>query len=398
MKKKSHFITRNILLLSIVSLCTDVASEMLFPIMPIYMKEIGYGILSIGILEGMAEAVAGLNKVFFGHLSDVSGKRNIFIRIGYGLSAFTKPLIGLSKSFNFIFFIRFLDRVGKGIRTAPRDAILAGESDPAYRGRVFGFHRSMDTTGAMLGPLLSLLFLSFYPSEYKNLFIISLVPGLLAVAATFLLTKEKNVEVPQKPKLSLQSFKDFWKMSSPHYKRLLKGFVLLALINSSNMFLIYRAKELGVTDIAVLSSYVIYNLVFAAASIPIGYISDRFGFKPVYMTGLLIFALVYSWFGSGFSSGWMVFAAFGLYGIFAAIDEGNAKAWLSLHVAKEHKAAGMGLLLTLTSLAFLVASIGTSVLWEAIGGNLTFTLISLVGLLLIIYFLLMPEPAESLRD
>jgi MFS family permease len=193
LKKKFPFLTRNIALLSVVSFFTDVASEMLYPIMPIYLSAIGYGALTVGVIEGFAEAIAGLNKVFFGAISDKLGKRNLFVRIGYGISAFSKPLIGLSSSAAFIFFIRFLDRIGKGIRTAPRDAILTAESKEQYRGRVFGFHRSMDTFGAMLGPIAALIFLYFYPTNYSHLFIYALIPGVLAFAATLYLSKEKRV-------------------------------------------------------------------------------------------------------------------------------------------------------------------------------------------------------------
>lgn len=375
-----------------VSFLTDIASEMLYPVMPLYLKEIGYGVLTIGVIEGAAEAVAGLNKVFFGHLSDHSGKRNIFIRIGYGISAFSKPLIGLSKSPVFIFFIRFVDRVGKGIRTSPRDAILTAESKPEVRGKVFGFHRSMDTFGAMLGPMFALIFLYYFPFEYAKLFIYALIPGIAAFIFTLFLAKEKTgVVVSSKPKHSINEFKTFWKKSPPAYKQLLKGFLFLAILNSSNAFLLYRARELGFSDVYTIGSYIFYNLVYAVVSFPLGVLSDKIGFKPVYIGGLLVFSLVYSFFGFGISSPLVLFLLFGLYGIFTAVDEGMSKAWLSLHIPKEYKATGLGLHFTLNSLAFLVASILTAVLWSLTGAKFLFSVIALGNLFVIAYFLFLIE-------
>lgn len=391
MKKRFPFLTRNIVLLSTVSFFTDVASEMLYPIMPIYLSSIGYGVLTVGIIEGMAEAVSGLNKVFIGHISDKLGKRNLFVRIGYGLSAFSKPLIGFSKNAPFIFFIRFLDRVGKGIRTSPRDAILTAESKPEVRGRVFGFHRSMDTFGAMLGPILTLAFIYFYPSQYTKLFLYALIPGAIAFTFTMILSKEKKIVPSAKPKHSIADFKNFWKKSSPTYRKLLIGFLFLAVINSTNAFLLLRVKGLGFPDTYVIGSYIFYNLIFALASYPLGSLGDKLGFKPLFIAGMLIFSLVYSVLGQGFSSPWILLGLFGLYGIFGAVDEGMTKAWLTLHIAPEYKATGLGLHLTLSSLGFLVASVVTAFLWNMTGPKVVFSFVALLGLLVIGYFSFLKE-------
>ena len=182
------YITRTVWILSLVSLFTDTASEMLYPIMPIYLKSIGFSIVLIGILEGVAEATAGLSKGYFGKLSDASGKRVPFVQIGYAFSAISKPMMAVFIYPLWIFFSRTLDRFGKGIRTGARDAILSDEATVQTKAKVFGFHRSMDTVGAVLGPSFALLYLYFYPQQYKTLFLIAFIPGLLAVLSSFYLT------------------------------------------------------------------------------------------------------------------------------------------------------------------------------------------------------------------
>src|ERR1039457_4509037 len=175
-------ITKTILLVSAISLFTDVASEMLYPVMPLYLKSIGFSILLIGILEGVAEATAGLSKGYFGNLSDVKGKRAPFVRIGYLLSAVSKPMLAVFAFPLWIFFSRTLDRLGKGIRTGARDAILSDETTDENKGKVFGFHRGMDTLGAAIGPALALIYLWIFPGQYRWLFFIAFFPGLLAMS------------------------------------------------------------------------------------------------------------------------------------------------------------------------------------------------------------------------
>lgn len=197
------YLTRTIWILSFVSLLTDVASEMLYPVMPIYLRSIGFSVLLIGILEGVAEATAGLSKGYFGKLSDHTGKRAPFVRLGYSLSAISKPMMAVMVYPLWIFIARTTDRLGKGIRTGARDAMLSDEATSATKARVFGFHRSMDTMGAVMGPALALLYLYFYPGSYKALFLIAFIPGLLAIALTFLL---KNKITPPKESKAPVSF------------------------------------------------------------------------------------------------------------------------------------------------------------------------------------------------
>ncbi len=190
-------ITKTVWILSLVSLFTDMASEMLYPIMPLFLKQIGYSAIFIGVLEGVAEAVAGLTKSYFGKRSDAMGKRLPFIQLGYGLSAISKPMLAIFIYPWWVFFSRTTDRLGKGIRTGARDAMLSDECNPETKGRVFGFHRSMDTLGAVFGPAIALIYLYFNPEHYQMLFIIAVVPGVLAIIST-LFIKEFKKQVTKK--------------------------------------------------------------------------------------------------------------------------------------------------------------------------------------------------------
>ena len=190
-----RIITRTIWILSLVSLFTDTASEMLYPVMPVFLKHIGYSVIFIGILEGLAEAVAGLSKSYFGKLSDKTGKRLPFVQFGYALSAISKPMLAAFIFPLWIFLSRTIDRIGKGIRTGARDAMLSDEATEKTKGRVFGFHRSMDTLGAVIGPGIALVYLYFNPKDYTTLFLIAFIPGVLSIIATLLIKEKKRPDI-----------------------------------------------------------------------------------------------------------------------------------------------------------------------------------------------------------
>ncbi|MEI8137338.1 MAG: MFS transporter, partial [Bacteroidota bacterium] len=249
-------ITRTIWTLSLVSLFTDTAGEMLYPIMPIYLKTIGFSIVLIGILEGIAEATAGLSKGYFGKLSDNSGKRIPFVQVGYMLSALSKPMMVIFVFPLWIFFARTLDRLGKGIRTSARDAILSEEATPETKGKIFGFHRAMDTFGAVLGPSLALVYLYFYPEDYKQLFFIAIIPGLFAVTMSFFINDKKRTLPIEKKRTNLFSFLNYWKESPAEYRKLLIGLLAFTLFNSSDVFLLLKAKQAGLNDTMVIGAYI----------------------------------------------------------------------------------------------------------------------------------------------
>lgn len=240
-----RIITRNIWILSFVSLFTDVASEMLYPVMPIYLKTIGFSIILIGVLEGFAEAIAGLSKGYFGKLSDTKGKRLPFVQIGYAFSAISKPMMALFVFPIWIFFARTIDRLGKGVRTGARDALLSDEATPETKATVFGFHRSMDTLGAVLGPLIALIYLAYRPDDYKTLFFIAFFPGILAIGFTFFIKEKKKIPIENKSKLRFLDFIKYWKESPAEYRKLVVGLLIFTLFNSSDVFLLLKIKEAG---------------------------------------------------------------------------------------------------------------------------------------------------------
>jgi MFS family permease len=379
-------ITKTVWALSLVSLFTDTASEMLYPIMPIYLKTIGFSIVLIGILEGVAEATAGLSKGYFGKLSDSTKKRVPFVQVGYALSAISKPMMAVFIFPIWIFLARTLDRVGKGIRTGARDALLSDEATPETKGKVFGFHRSMDTLGAVLGPALALLYLYFYPEDYKTLFYIAFVPGLLAIAATFYL-KDKNKTIPmERPKVALFSFLNYWKESPENYRKVVIGLLAFTLFNSSDVFLLLKAKDAGLDDTMVIGIYIFYNLIYALAAFPLGILADKIGLKKMFVFGLIIFAIVY--FGMSFSvSIYSIAGLFFLYGIYAAATEGVSKAWISNISNKENTATAIGTYTGFQSVFAMLASSMAGLIWFQFGANATFLVTGIATVLIIIYFL-----------
>jgi MFS family permease len=356
---------RAVILLGAVSLLMDMASEMLYPIGPIYLTTvIGASIAWVGVIEGVAEAIAGLSKGYFGALSDSRGVRRPFVTFGYALSALSKPLPALFPSIGGVLGSRMADRIGKGIRTAPRDALLAGYVGPEQRGAAFGLHRAMDTLGAAIGPCIALLYLWLRPGDYQTLFLLAFVPSMLA-AGTTLLVRESSF-VPSATRPSLRDSFRFWKEAPQGYRSVVILLGVFALGNSSDIFLILRAREIGFSDTETIGGYILYNLVFAAAAWPAGRASDRLGRPKVIALGLLLFAVVYLIFAIA-PSRELIWGAFALYGIYAALTEGVAKAWIGDLVPNERRGVAIGLQTALASLAAMVASTWTGALWSSAG-------------------------------
>ena len=360
--------------------------------MPIYLKTIGFSIVLIGILEGVAEATAGLSKGYFGKLSDTSGKRVPFVQIGYAFSAVSKPMMALFVYPLWIFFARTIDRFGKGIRTGARDAILSDEATAETKGKVFGFHRSMDTLGAVIGPSLALLYLYYFPQHYKTLFFIAFVPGLLAVVASFFL-KNKNAIV-DKPKISTPvfSFLKYWKESPAAFRKLVIGLLFFALFNSSDVFLLLQAKQSGLDDTMVIGVYIFYNLIYAMFAFPVGIIADNVGLKTIFITGLALFSVVY--FGMSFNTNlYFFFGLFFLYGIYASATEGISKAWISNIIDKKDTATAIGTYSGLQSICSMLASSLTGLIWFQFGASGAFITTATATVFVIIYFLTIPKSA-----
>ncbi len=387
------YLSRTIWILSFVSLLTDVASEMLYPIMPIYLRSIGFSVLLIGILEGVAEATAGLSKGYFGKLSDHKGIRAPFVRLGYSLSAISKPMMAWMVYPLWIFFARTIDRLGKGIRTGARDAMLSDEATPATKGRVFGFHRSMDTLGAVAGPALALLYLYMYPGSYRTLFLVAFIPGVLAIVLTFLLKDRGNHPKENKTQLSFFSFLHYWKSSPAAYRKLVTGLLVFTLFNSSDVFLLLKIKQAGLTDPATIGVYIFYNLVFALAAFPFGVLADRIGLKKIFMAGLLLFAVVYAGMTVSGSLYWYGLM-FLIYGLYAAATEGISKAWITNITNKADTATAIGTYTGFQSICTMLASSITGWIWFTFGADIAFVATAVVTMLVLIYFLVIRVPEQ----
>ena len=377
-------INRTILILSLVSLFADIASEMLYPVIPGYLKEIGFSVLLIGILEGVANFTAGLSKGYFGKLSDERGLRLPFVKWGYLLSAISKPMMAAFTYPIWIFFSRTVDRLGKGLRTAARDALLSQNATKETKARVFGFHRSMDTLGAAIGPILALLFLIFFPGNYIAIFLLAFIPGIISVALIFLL-KEKREPVSTLNKGNFFSFFKYWHIASTDYKRLVIGLLFFALFNSSDIFLLLKTKEITGSDELAIGAYILYNLVFAVAAYPLGAIADRMGIRKVFFSGLCLFALAYFLFGITNSVA-VIFLAFFIYGIYAAATEGITKAWITNLAHSANTATAIGFYTSCESICTLLASVIAGLVWDGFGSSFTFLVTALASLVVVLYF------------
>ncbi len=379
---KLNKIPRQVIIMGFVSLFTDIASEMLYPITPIFLTSVlGASMLTVGLIEGLAEFISGFLKGYFGRLSDRLKRRSIFVKGGYALSAISKPLPGIFPFVSTVLFSRITDRIGKGMRTSPRDALLAANSN-GNTGAIFGFHRGMDTLGAAIGPIIALMLLHFYHNNYRLIFIIAFIPSILAVSFTSFV-KEKIVEKKQTSKMNYIAF---WKSSPARYKQLILLIVLFSIVNSSDVFLILKSKNISHSNILAVSGYIFYNFIYAIASYPIGKLSDRFGKGRVFIFGLFIFSTVYFGFAvsPNLSIIWILFM---FYGIYAASTEGITKAWVSDLITDEKRGTAIGLLTMLSSFAVMVGSFLTGILWDSFGSRVPFLFSSIISFLVAISFI-----------
>ena len=367
-------------ILGLVSFFTDFASEMLYPVTPIFLTTVlGASMSLVGLIEGIAEVTAGLLKGYFGALSDKIGKRSIFIVIGYSLSGIVKSLPGLIVTVPTVIFSRVADRIGKGIRTAPRDALLASYSN-GNSGAVFGFHRGMDTLGAVIGPIVAIVLLYLFPGKYEWIYLFAVIPSLFAIAFTLTVKDKKgNTRSPGR-----KNYAYFWKTAPREYKLLLVTLTLFSLINSSDVFLILKSKEIAHSDTMAILGYVFYNLIYALASYPIGILADKFGKKNTFKAGLIIFSVVYLGFAVN-QNFYLVWVLFTFYGIYAASTEGVSKAWVSDLVPDEFRGTAIGLLTMLSSFAVMIGSVLAGILWDSFGSQVPFYLSSAVSLLIVIF-------------
>ena len=358
---------------------------MLYPVMPIYLKSIGFSVAFIGLLEGLAEATAGLSKGYFGKWSDQSGRRLPFVQLGYLLSAISKPLLALSALPAWVFTARSFDRLGKGIRTGARDAMLSDEATPTTKATVFGFHRATDTLGAVMGPLMALLYLHYYPGDYQNLFYLAFFPGMLAILLTFFLKDKIIPAKKQTASFGFFSAYKYLKEGGSNYRKLVIGLLFFALINSSDIFLLLQARQSGLDDRSIIAVYIFYNLIYALSAFPSGILADRLGIKKLFTLGTLLFALVYL--SIPYCQGSAHFLLlFAIYGIYAAMTEGISKAWISNISPATETATAIGVYSGLQSICALLASTLAGLLWVSYGAAATFLISGISALILVLYF------------
>ncbi len=360
---------RNVWVVTATSFLTDISSEMLVHLLPLFLANIlGVRFSVVGLIEGVAETTASLLKVFSGWLSDRLGDRKWLTVAGYSLSTIAKPFLYFATTWGAVLAVRFTDRVGKGIRTAPRDALVADSIDEKRRGLAFGLHRAGDTAGAMIGLIIALAVvyalqgsdIELSRPTFQTIVLISIPPAVLAVLV--LAIGAKNVPVDsqrERPRLSLAGF-------DIRFKRFLLVIVLFTLGNSSDAFLVLRAQNLGLSVAGVMGVLVIFNLVYALISTPAGALSDRIGRRKVIVGGWLAYAAIYLGFGLA-GAAWQIWALFALYGIYYGMAEGAGKALVADLVQPAQRGTAYGIYNAAIGLAAFPASLIAGLLWEGVG-------------------------------
>jgi MFS family permease len=382
--KKIFGINRVILVIGLVSLFTDLSSNMIVPILPIYLTTVLHiPLTSIGIIEGIAESTASILKLFSGWITDRFGKHKLLMLIGYGLSNLTKPFFALSASWSQVLLIRFSDRFGKGIRTSPRDALLADATTKEDRGKSFGFRRALDALGAALGPLVAFGILAMYAGNYQLVFLLSVIPGAISLLLIIFFLKEKQSISSIKRSLPKIKFKQM------NRRFLAFSFIstLFAMGNFSDAFLALRAQDAGMMIALIPLAFFALNLSSSIFSMPVGILSDRIGRRPVLISGFLIFAIIYLGFGIASSITW-IWALFILYGLYYAFTDGIQKAYIADIVPEGQRGTAMGTFNALTGLAALPASIIAGYLWQSFGPEVAFSVSSGIAILAAVLMLI----------
>jgi MFS family permease len=376
-------ISKNVFVMGLVSFFNDVASEMLYPIVPIFLTSIlGAPVSIVGLVEGIAESTASILKVISGWYSDKYQKRIHFIVTGYSLSSISKIILGFAFAWPMVLLGRFIDRFGKGIRTSARDALIAESSTCANRGKSFGFHRALDTAGAVVGPLLAIWLLNSYSNNFRTIFFMAFIPAFIGVLLLLFFVKERKKE-PLGINLKL---KGSWNELNMSFKIFLAISILFAIGNSSDVFLILRSQNLGLSVTATILAYVVFNFAYALFSVPAGVISDRIGARKVLISGFLLFGIVYLLFGIVTHNYWL-WLIFPLYGIYMALTEGVSKAYISNLVPQEKTGSAFGLYQTAIGICTFFASLIAGLLWDKISVSAPFILGSFTAFISAILFL-----------
>ncbi len=392
MKNLKYFlkwISRNVLLLGLVSLLTDLSSQMVFPLIPLFLVSLGSWATVIGIVEGAADTTAALLKVFSWYLSDKFHKRKIFILIGYGFSTITKPLFALAHTWPVVLVFRVIERIGKWLRDAPRDALVADSTAPEYMGKAYGIQRAMDGTGSVLGAVLALVLFPYL--WYEKLFIFAFIPGLIAVLAILFVKEAKTMKkenhwqhVQVKPKVEIPSLDKAIKLLPKNLKLFIVVAALFGLVNFGYAFMLLKAKSVGASDERSILFYVLFYGIYTIASAPLGILSDRIGRKKILWIAYSLFLVVTLWLALMTQIGRVIFF-FVLFGIVFAIIDGTERAMV-VDLAGEHKGTALGVFHTAI---WIVSLPGWYILWmlrDKISPQATFLFAFAIGVIIMIMF------------
>ncbi len=381
-EKKIFGLQRNVFFAGLTSFFTDTSTKMLYSVMPLFLLSIGASKTSISLIEGIAESTASLFKAFSGHWSDKIGKNKPFMVLGYGITALITPLYALAGSPVHVLLLRFLERIGKGVRAAPRDSLISGSTSKNETGRNFGFHKAMDNSGAILGPLIAFVLLYFFPLNYTNIFLIATIPALLGIVSIAVFIKEAKADKSnQTNKFNLNQ------LPKKFYFFLFIVFVF-TLGNSTDALLLVKTAETGINKAYIPFVYMIFNTVSVLLAIPVGKISDKHGREVMIIVGFLVYAIVYFLFGRFNSLNVFVFL-FALYGLYSALVDGSQKALISDIVSKDLKGTGFGLYHAILGITLLPASLIAGLLYDKVNSNAPFyfgSLMALIASVLMIVF------------
>ncbi|OGC79681.1 MAG: hypothetical protein A2145_04400 [candidate division Zixibacteria bacterium RBG_16_40_9] len=373
----SH-IPRNIVLLGIASLLTDISSDMILPILPIYLtQQLKISPIFLGLIEGIANSAVSFFTLSSGWLSDRFQKRKIWISVGYSLSALGKPTLALVTVGWQALFIRFMDRMGKGIRTSPRDALISETAEAKFVGKAFGFHRTLDSAGAILGPLLAFLILPLLNQDYQKLFLIAFIPAFLSCCIIIFWLKEKK-SVHTHPDLKTLKLKEFLAFDEK-FKYLILAIGIFSLSNASDTFLFLKAHSAGVKILYLPLLWVVMNISYTLFSFPAGTLSDRLGRPKLILFGFIIYSLSYLGFAFA-TAAYQIFLLFFLYGIYYGISDGLLRALVSDLVPAQKKGTAFGIYHFVIGVTVLPASLIFGFLWQSFSPPIPFLFSSVISL------------------
>ena len=381
-EKRILGLERNIFFVGITSFLTDTATKMIYAIMPLFLMTLGATKTEISLIEGIAESTASVLKALSGWWSDKIGKNKPFMIIGYAFTAILSPLFSIVTSPLQVLIIRFTERLGKGIRTAPRDSLIAGSSDDNTKGRSFGFHKAMDNSGAIFGPLLAFGILALFPGDYRKVFIFAAIPGLLGLISIISFVKEaKRDKVESLGRITIKDF-------SPKYYAFLGIVFIFTLGNSTDALLLIKASDIGVQDAFIPIIYLIFNSVSVMFSVPAGILSDKIGRERLIIFGYLLYSIIYFGFGRTNSQGVLILF-FALYGLYSAATDGIQKALVSDLIDKKKRGTGLGLYNCVVGITLLPASVIAGLLYDHVNNSAPFyygSIMALVAAMLMLIF------------